>query len=637
MRLGDIAHARAGDKGNTSDITVIAYQPGDYPLLREQLTPALVRDQLADIVRGPVDRYEIPQLHALKFVLHDALGGGVTRTLSLDAHGKTLSSSLLEMELPMPPEGGNRRIEMTDTVVVAAPAGRFRGTTAPDGGALFAGIPFAEPPVGALRFRPPRAVPDWASEVDATRFRAAPAQNGNAHFPVADPAEPGTGTSAPASPGGQYDSPLKVMMATRMPETSEDCLYLNVWSPGLQGRLPVVVWFYGGGFEMGSAAPPQTDGTALSRQTGTVFVAVNYRVGALGFGYWAGIGGEQWAESGNLGLQDLACGLAWVRRNIAAFGGDPANVTVAGESAGAFCIGSLLTAPMSAGLFDKAIMHSGSTRRVFPPATATAMARDLADRVGASSMEDLQAVDVQSILAAQSQVIDSDIGTRNLPGGRSWGVVLDGVTLPRDPHEALRGGAARHIPLLVGANHDEVAMFRVLRGDAFTPPDAAALLDELARAGAPDPGQALAGYRERVQAQGGSPDDLAAIRSAFLTDAIYRRPAIEMALAQAAAGGRSFAFLFSATPFGPALGAFHAADQFYVFGNYLEAVGAAAPGDFLPVRDALTGSWAAFARDGDPGWSPYDPEQPGNARQFGGAPFTTEPPRDRVLSAWPLS
>ena len=130
---------------------------------------------------------------------------------------------------------------MTDTVVVAAPAGRFRGATAPDGGALFAGIPFAEPPVGALRFRPPRAVPDWASEVDATRFRAAPAQNGNAHLLVADPAEPGTGTSAPASPGGQYDSPLKVMMATRMPETSEDCLYLNVWSPGLQGRLPVVV------------------------------------------------------------------------------------------------------------------------------------------------------------------------------------------------------------------------------------------------------------------------------------------------------------------------------------------------------------------------------------------------------------
>ena len=127
-------------------------------------------------------------------------------------------------------------------------------------------------------------------------------------------------------------------------------------------------------------------------------------------------------------------------------------------------------------------------------------------------------------------------------------------------------------------------------GDAFTPPDAAALLDELARAGAPDPGQVLAGYRERVQAQGGSPDDLAAIRSAFLTDAIYRRPAIEMALAQAAAGGRSFAFLFSATPFGPALGAFHAADQMYIFDNYLEAVGAAAPGDFLPVRDALIAS-----------------------------------------------
>jgi para-nitrobenzyl esterase len=523
---------------------------------------------------------------------------------------------------------------MADTAVVTAPAGRFRGIRGADGAVLFAGIPFAEPPVGALRFRPPRAAADAAGEVDATCFRAAPAQNGTALTAGHGPAPANATPAAPAS--GQAGSPLAAMIAAgpRIPETSEDCLYLNVWSPGLHDRLPVLVWIYGGGFEMGSAAPPLTDGAALSRLTGTVVVGVNYRVGALGFGYWTGIGGHEWSASGNLGLQDLACGLAWVRRNIAAFGGDPSNVTVAGESAGAFCIGSLLTAPMSAGLFDKAILHSGSTRRVFPAETAAAMARDLAERLGASSMEELQAAEVQRILQAQAQVIDGDIGARNLPGGRSWGVVLDGVTLPREPHEALRDGAARGIPLLVGANHDEVGMFRALRGDEFAPSGQAALLAEFTRAGVQDPGRALDGYRERVRSAGGPAGDLAAIRSAFLTDAVYRRPAIEMARAQRQAGGQAFAFLFSAAPFGPALGAFHAADQMYVF-DHLEAVGLATP-ENLAVRDSLSASWAAFARDGDPGWPGYDPETPDNVRQFGGAQFTTEPARDRVLDAWPF-
>lgn len=522
-----------------------------------------------------------------------------------------------------------------NTTVVTAPAGRFRGTRSADGAALFAGIPFAEPPIGALRFRPPRAVGNSVDEIDATRFRAAPAQNGSALMASAGGAAPGANTSALARPDEQGGSPLAAMAAARPPsitDSSEDCLYLNVWSPDLQGRLPVLVWIYGGGFEIGSAAPPMTNGAALSRLTGTVVVSINYRVGALGFGYWATIGGAQWATSSNLGLQDQACGLAWVRRNIAAFGGDPSNITVAGESAGAFCIGSLLTAPMSVGLFDKAILHSGGTRRVFPAATADAMAHDLLDRVGASSMDELQAVDVQRILEAQSQVTDSDIGVRNLPGGRSWGVVLDGVILPQDPHEALRGGGARGIPLLVGANRDEVMMFRVLRGDAFAPSSVAAVLDEFARAGIREPGRALTGYRERVQAQGGSADDLAAIRTAFLTDALYRRPVIEMALAQTRAGGSAFTFLFSATPLGPALGAFHAADQMYVF-DRLERAGVASP-ENLAVRDALTGSWAAFARDGSPGWPAYEPGRPDNVRQFGGTQFTTEPPRDGVRDAW---
>jgi para-nitrobenzyl esterase len=516
---------------------------------------------------------------------------------------------------------------MTQTVTASTPAGSLIGRRDDDGGALYAGVPFAAPPVGTLRFRPPQPLPD-GTQIEAVDYGPAPPQGGTALRIEAPPTrgdEPGANAMGAVLAASANGDGLA---------TSEDCLTLNVWAPPGADRLPVVVWLYGGGFDVGSASPPFTDGHALSRLANVVVVAINYRVGALGFGYWGGLGGDAWAQSSNLGLQDQVAGLAWVRRNIGAVGGDPSNVTVAGESAGAFSIGALLGMPSAAGLFDKAILSSGSTRRIFPVDTADSIARDLAAAVGAGTMEELQDVEIATILGVQSRVVDGDIGARNLRGGRSWGVVLDGVIVPEDPHEAVRRGVARGIPLLVGATRDETKVFQRMLGDAFVPSGDDALRDEMARSSAPDPTALLTAYAARGARVGAA--ELADIRSAFLTDAVYRRPASELAAAQVAAGGRAWTYLFSATPQGPALGAFHGSDLGYAF-DKLTGAGLGTP-ENLAVRDDLIGAWRAFAAEGDPGWESYHPGSEKNTRQFGDLPeLVTEPPRDEVLAVWPLT
>ncbi len=346
--------------------------------------------------------------------------------------------------------------------------------------------------------------------------------------------------------------------------------------------------------------------------TDCVVVSANYRLGVLGWGYWTELGGEDWADSSNLGLQDQIAALAWVRRNIGALGGDPANVTVAGQSAGACSIGALLTMPSAEGLFDKAILSSGSTSRLVPPDVAARMAEHLADRVGAATMEQLQQVDAADLLAAQVEVIDSDLGARNLPGGRAWGVVLDGRVVRDDPQQALAAGAARHIPLLTAANVDEVRMFQLLLGAGFAPPDEQALLTEIERAGFSDAPAALANYTFRATQHATFAD----LRSAFLTDVIYRTPASETARLQVEAGGRAWSYVFNGRPLGALFGAFHGADLIYVF-DQLGALGIDDARE-RTVRDDLTAAWRRFAWTGDPGWPQYSATGT-TTRQFGGA------------------
>jgi para-nitrobenzyl esterase len=498
--------------------------------------------------------------------------------------------------------------------VIEIEVGALRGKQ-DDDLAVFAGIPFAAPPVGELRFAPPQPVDPWTDVRDATEF-APNAPQGQSRLQSEEP--------KPAA-GGAFGGLLA--LAGGASAWSEDCLYLNVWTTGTTQPKPVIVWLYGGGFEGGTANPPATNGAALAKATGCVVVAPAYRVGALGFSHLADLGGADWAGSTNVGLQDQVAALRWCHKNIAAFGGDPANVTVAGLSAGAFCIGAMLAMPSARGLFHRAILHSGSTQRVFPAATATAIATDLLAALHLDEIEDLRTVDAQQILDVQMSVIDTDIGRRNLPGGRSWGVVLDGSVLPEHPHDALTRGAAKDIELLVNANREEMRLFQATQADTFAPADETALLAEIERAGFDDPRALYDAYRKRVTTTGGQ-DTLAEVRAAFLTDQIYREPATRMAAAQTAAGGKAWNSLFADAPMGQAIGACHGADLLYIF-DLISLMGVTDP-DRLAVRDAVQGAWRSFATTGDPGWPAYGP---GTTRQYGGeAAFVTEPPTDPVTA-----
>jgi para-nitrobenzyl esterase len=461
---------------------------------------------------------------------------------------------------------------MTEPLVVATPSGHLQGTRRPDGGALFAGIPFAAPPVGEYRFRPPQAVPGWSGVRDATRFAPPPLQS---YFP----------------------------------DGSEDCLYLNVWTPDPTGRRPVVVWIYGGGFELGSASPPMTDAAAFSRRADVVVVAANYRVGALGFLCGPGVA--------NLGVQDQVAALRWVRRSIGAFGGDPERVTVMGESAGAFCIGAMFGIPGASTLFDQAILQSGSTGRVFAPDSAWLIAADLCAAVGVPGVDELRVVSGDRILAVQSDVIDSDVGLRNLPGGRSWGVVLDGEAVTEDPQAAVERGEVAGVPLLITTTTEEARLFEVLLPTTYPPADQDALLAEMRRAGIVDAEARLAGYRQALPAA-----PLARLRSAFLTDAIYRWPAERLARGQAAAGGRAYLAQFAAQPYGPDFGACHASDLPYVFDvlgdNDRGNISVPDEPEHRAIRDQVIGAWSRFAWSGDPGWPEYGTGVSGACHQFGG-------------------
>ena len=485
----------------------------------------------------------------------------------------------------------------TTTNTATTNSGRLRGIQQ-QGGILFAGIPFAQPPTGPLRLRPPQPVRPWSGVREADTFPPAPAQGGTA-----------------LAAGALMDWP-----------NDEDCLYLNLFTPALDGARPVIVWIYGGGFEIGTASAPMTDVAALARATGAVVVAMNYRVGALGWLHLADLGGPEWAGSTNLGLQDQIAALHWVRENIAAFGGDPGNITVAGESAGAFSIGALLAAPSAAGTFHRAILSSGGTERVFSTETATAIAKDLLTALGIATLAELEDVPTKRLLEVQGTVTESDIARRNLPGGRAWGVALDGTILPTHPTTAVRNGAAAHLPLLVSTNRDEIKAFEQLPG--FAPANEDALLADIRQAGFDRPAPVLAAYHTRHPNA-----DLTELRSRFLTDAIYAVPADKLAQSQIQAGGKAYRAVFAADPFGPAAGTPHGMDLAFIF-DLLAANNLATPAN-QAIRDTLHASWRHFTQTGTPGWPPYNTQAPNNTQLLAHpATTTTQPPPDQATTHW---
>jgi para-nitrobenzyl esterase len=453
--------------------------------------------------------------------------------------------------------------------VVKIRHGEVRGSAA-DGVNSFKGIPYASPPFGANRLRPPQPVEPWSGVRDALTY-------------------------GPTTP----QPPVPPSVAALIPNPAipgEDCLNLNIWSPDLgSAGLPVMVWIPGGMFEFGTGAV--YDGSHFARD-GIVCVTINYRVGAEGFLYL----GE---GNANLGLLDQVAALAWVRENIAAFGGDPGNVTIFGESAGAMSVGTLLSMPRADGLFRRAIAQSGAAHHVISAVTARRVGQHLAEKLGVeATREAIVAVPVDRMLRAQAELMadlvahpdperwGGEVVTTLLP----WQPAIDGDVIPAPPLDRIAAGAGAGIDVMVGTNTDEHRLFLVA-GGAIDQVTAEALARAVAAYGLPVEAT-LTAYR----------DLLAAIH----TDWWWRIPAIRLADAHVKSTSATYMYEFAwrSPQFNGLLGACHGLEIPFVFDTLGNGSGPLGPllGADPPqqLADTMHAAWVAFATNGDCSWPKYD-------------------------------
>lgn len=451
--------------------------------------------------------------------------------------------------------------------------GVVEGRTGQDGIAVFRGIPYAAPPVGALRFAAPAPPEPWDGVRDA-------------------------GAYGPTAPKVPYPPTFAALLAD--PEIpGEDCLSVNVWTPDPApgARLPVMVWIHGGALTRGSSAVPVYDGSAFARD-GVVLVSLNYRLGVLGYGLFPD-------APANRGLLDQIAALEWVRDNIRAFGGDPARVTVFGESAGAISIGALLAAPRAAGLFARAVLESGAPEAVHRD-RVRAMVRRMASLLKTdATARAFGATALPTLLAAQAAVLRR---SSPLAGGPAFGLVTDPDTLPEDPLEAAR---ATDVPLLLGWTTEEYRLWLAPTGTMRLLDRLGPLAVALARLRS---GKDRAAVRAlRAALPGAGPADLA---GQLLTDRLLRDPLRRLAGAGRAAP--SFLYEFAWRSGIPGLGACHALELGFVFDTLdaPEAAWLAGPDAPQALADEMHTAWVRFAVAGDPGWAPWNGSGP--PKVFGG-------------------
>jgi para-nitrobenzyl esterase len=329
---------------------------------------------------------------------------------------------------------------------VATTSGPVQGGISYNGTICFKGIRYGAPPTGALRFLPPQKPMAWKDPVAATKFGSPAMQMPS-----------GTAGEEPKTPLAQS---LQVVYPTlaEWKENSEDCLFLNVWTPSINAgrKHPVMVWLHGGGFAYGSGAWPSYDGGNLARKGDVVVVTLNHRLNAFGYLELGDIFGPDYAQSGNAGMLDIVLALEWVRDNIAGFDGDPSNVTIFGESGGGAKVSTLMAMPAAKGLFHKAIIESGPGLKGVPKAAATKDAKDILAQLKISDIKTLQAAPAADIVKAAFAV-----AAQRGPGSeiRFLAPVVDGTVLPGDPFDPAAPAISAQVPLIIGTNKDEMTLF----------------------------------------------------------------------------------------------------------------------------------------------------------------------------------
>jgi para-nitrobenzyl esterase len=475
-------------------------------------------------------------------------------------------------------------------VIVDTTAGKVQGLDK-RGVLQYRGIPYAR----AERFRAPQPVEPWAGVREATAF----------------------GLIAPQNP-----SPTEAMLGAQDRPSGEDCLVLNVFTPAADdGARPVMVWIHGGAFVAGSGNVVWYDGSNLARAGDVVVVTINYRLGALGFLHLGHLD-PAFAGSGANGIRDQVTALAWVRDNIAGFGGDPGNVTIFGESAGAMSVGTLLGTPAATGLFHGAIAQSGAARHYHLPDVAEWVTDGFLAALDLSpaSVDALLSLPVDEVLRAQSvieQTVQTDARREAGPGAGAltFQPVVDGAVLPQPAIDAVRGGSAVGVHLVAGTTADEWNLFH-LQARMRGPLTGEQVRRRLARLVGPDRvDDVLDAYRSaRPRADA---DDLFC---AVMTDHVFRIPAVRLAEAQLPHAPRVSLYRFDlpSTAMGGALGACHAIDVPFVFDNLdrggVDMLLGGLDGDARRLATRTSRAWISVARTGSPAhddldWPAYDRDQ----------------------------